>query len=47
MADSLAGSLADRSVRRFSRDGLAAADSMLAAGGGYIGTTPQWKGICP
>jgi hypothetical protein len=23
------------------------ADSMLAAGGGYIGTTPQVKGICP
>jgi hypothetical protein len=26
---------------------LADADSMLAAGGGYIGTTLQLKGICP
>jgi hypothetical protein len=27
--------------------GRAAADSMLAAGGGYTRTTSQVKGICP
>jgi hypothetical protein len=32
---------------RFSQVRLADADSMLAAGGLYIGTTPQLKGICP
>jgi hypothetical protein len=31
----------------FLKDGHADADSMLAAGGGYTGTTPQLKGICP
>jgi hypothetical protein len=33
--------------RLFSGCRLADADSMLAAAGGYIGTTLQSKGICP
>jgi hypothetical protein len=33
--------------RLFFGGNLADADSMLAAGGGYIGTTLQLKGICP